>query len=250
MANYLTNDTDLTAVANAIRTKGGTSGQLTYPNGFVAAVEAIKTGGITPSGSISITENGTYDVASKAQAVVNVPQSGGGSPYLVDIGAVTGNVSTNTVSGGSVMTVFETNPITMPEDFLTAANAFYNGEDEINWKPYLEQYRLQLLAKPMDTMNYATAIFDFYADTSYGLICYQLYVGKNAYGITGEEFENANYAAYVNTHALDSSIPEGKAVIVVGAYDGSDSSTAQEKNMPYTWTEAFANARLVLLHSF
>ena len=45
MAEYLTNDTDLTAVANAIRTKGGTSEQLTYPDGFVSAIEAIKAGG-------------------------------------------------------------------------------------------------------------------------------------------------------------------------------------------------------------
>lgn len=38
-------DNDLTSVANAIRTKGGTSAQLAFPDGFVSAVEAIPTGG-------------------------------------------------------------------------------------------------------------------------------------------------------------------------------------------------------------
>ena len=38
-------DADLTSVANAIRTKGGTSAQLAFPAGFVSAVEAIPTGG-------------------------------------------------------------------------------------------------------------------------------------------------------------------------------------------------------------
>lgn len=45
MANYLTTDTDLTAVADAIRTKGGTTGDLAFPTGFVSAVEAIPSGG-------------------------------------------------------------------------------------------------------------------------------------------------------------------------------------------------------------
>lgn len=45
---YLTNSTDLTKVANAIRAKGGTSEQLIYPDGFVTAIENIPTGG-TPS---------------------------------------------------------------------------------------------------------------------------------------------------------------------------------------------------------
>lgn len=38
-------DADLTAVADAIRTKGGTDAQLAFPSGFVSAVQAIETGG-------------------------------------------------------------------------------------------------------------------------------------------------------------------------------------------------------------
>ena len=45
MANYITTDTELTSIANAIRTKGGTSATLTYPAGFVSAIENIPTGG-------------------------------------------------------------------------------------------------------------------------------------------------------------------------------------------------------------
>ena len=38
-------DADLTSVANAIRTKGGTSAQLAFPADFVQAIEDIETGG-------------------------------------------------------------------------------------------------------------------------------------------------------------------------------------------------------------
>ena len=38
-------DSDLTSVANAIRTKGGTSASLAFPQGFVDAVGAIQAGG-------------------------------------------------------------------------------------------------------------------------------------------------------------------------------------------------------------
>lgn len=44
-------DADLTSVANAIRTKGGTSAQLSFPAGFVDAVNAI------PSGSGGVSES-------------------------------------------------------------------------------------------------------------------------------------------------------------------------------------------------
>lgn len=83
-------DTDLTSVANAIRTKGGTSAQLAFPAGFVSAVQAIPTGG-APTGTkqISITANGTTteDVAAYANAeiTVNVPGGGGGSNKVADM---------------------------------------------------------------------------------------------------------------------------------------------------------------------
>ena len=41
MANYIVTDTELTSVADMIRSKAGTSASLSFPNGFVSAVEAI-----------------------------------------------------------------------------------------------------------------------------------------------------------------------------------------------------------------
>ena len=51
MAELLTNTTDLTKVASAIREKGGTSDSLVYPDGFVVAIGNIQTGGSTTPGA-------------------------------------------------------------------------------------------------------------------------------------------------------------------------------------------------------
>ena len=65
----------LTNIADAIREKLGV--QTTYkPGDMPEAIESISGGGITPTGTKSITANGTYDVASFASAEVSVPQSG------------------------------------------------------------------------------------------------------------------------------------------------------------------------------
>ena len=47
MSRCMTDTDNLTAVADAIRIKGGTSAQLVYPAGFVSAIQAIQTG-VTP----------------------------------------------------------------------------------------------------------------------------------------------------------------------------------------------------------
>lgn len=70
MTVYRTNDTDLKKVADAIRAKGGTSANLTYPNGFVTAIQNIPTG-ITPTGNINITGTAQVDVTNYATAQVS-----------------------------------------------------------------------------------------------------------------------------------------------------------------------------------
>ncbi len=50
MANYIATTEELTAVADAIRAKGGTSEQLVFPEGFVSAIGALETGGGESSG--------------------------------------------------------------------------------------------------------------------------------------------------------------------------------------------------------
>ena len=39
--SYKVNEPDLTAVADAIRSKGGTTDPLTFPNGFIDAINAL-----------------------------------------------------------------------------------------------------------------------------------------------------------------------------------------------------------------
>lgn len=69
MAEYLTNTTDLTSVANAIRIKGGTSASLVYPDGFVTAIQSIQTG--TELQIIVTVESGATVTATKGSLSVS-----------------------------------------------------------------------------------------------------------------------------------------------------------------------------------
>ena len=67
MPNYIVQGSDLSSVANAIRTKGNTSEQLAFPTDFVSAIEALPSG----SGStLSLIGSGTYTLLSNAGTMV------------------------------------------------------------------------------------------------------------------------------------------------------------------------------------
>lgn len=69
MAELLTNTTDLTKVASAIREKGGTSDLLVYPDGFASAIQAIQTG--TELQIIVTVKSGATVTATKGSKVVS-----------------------------------------------------------------------------------------------------------------------------------------------------------------------------------
>lgn len=100
MADYLTNDTDLKAVADAIRDKGGTSAPLTYPDGFVSAIGAIKsnptlqTKTVIPSTRAqTVTPDSGYDGLIKV--IVRAMQLGAlAEPTVSASGVITSRVGT------------------------------------------------------------------------------------------------------------------------------------------------------------
>lgn len=107
MAEYLTNTTDLTKVASAIREKGGTSDPLVYPDGFVTAIQAIQTG--TELQIIVTVESGATVTATKGSLSVSgtsvngtctliVPETGTWSVYAT-LGGQTSDTKTVSITG-------------------------------------------------------------------------------------------------------------------------------------------------------
>ena len=76
MAEYLTNTTDLTLVANAIRAKGGTTELLTYPDEFVTAIQAISLG-IVPQLIVTVSAGAMVTATNGSKTITGASDSTG-----------------------------------------------------------------------------------------------------------------------------------------------------------------------------
>lgn len=125
MAEYLTNTTDLTKVASAIREKGGTSDSLVYPDGFVSAIQAIQTG--TELQIIVTVESGATVTATKGSLSVSgtsvngtctlvVPEAGTWSVKATLNGQTSGTKSVSFVDICEVELTFFSATITVTVD--------------------------------------------------------------------------------------------------------------------------------------
>jgi len=144
MADYLVTDTELTSIADAIRTKGGTSASLTFPTGFVNAIDAIPSGGgggvntctltIGSDGNVTVsnfdtTPSGDYMVtASVLQAPAMYTDYNGTESFFFDAGSGTYIVAT--IGEGvacSIDTIGGLIDQGTLEDWLASAEGSYPG---------------------------------------------------------------------------------------------------------------------------
>lgn len=125
-------DADLTSVANAIRTKGGTSAQLAFPAEFVSAIENIETGG---GGGDTITKQSSYAKVTVGCAIVtaganNITSSTATAEYLAGLAGATnisriiycGLVSTPQYQNNEFITTDATTEFTSPRQFYRWRN--------------------------------------------------------------------------------------------------------------------------------
>ena len=125
MAEYLTNNTDLKKVADAIRTKGGTSAALAYPDEYVSAINAITTGielkivvSVTTGATVTATKGSDTVIGTSVNGVCTlvVPEAGTWSVNATINGKTSNTKSVSVVDSYAVALTFFSATITVNVD--------------------------------------------------------------------------------------------------------------------------------------
>ena len=200
MAEYLVQDTSLTAVADAIRSKGGTSEALAFPAGFVSAIEAIEAGGggeVTPP---------TTPTDGKTRVYIHL-EYGRTSPMLgvCPEGTVTvdwgDGTKPDTLTGTNTTTVewTPTHEYTAPGDYVIALTVEgtmgFHGHTKLNDSSSILRY-----ASGGDTRN-----------RTYQNAVQKVEIGEGVTSINGFAFYNCYSLASIT-------IPEGVTSIGASAF--------------------------------
>lgn len=138
MSKVLVTESHLNNIAEAIRSKNGAS--TTYrPGDMAAAIEALDTSGIHPTGTKNIAQNGTHDVTQYASANVNV-QPNLQSKTVTENGTVTPDQGYDGLS--SVVVNVSGGGAAIPDLVLMDASVSVSGGNLRELIPYADQHQL------------------------------------------------------------------------------------------------------------
>ena len=141
MAEYLTNTTDLTLVADAIRTKGGTTELLTYPDEFVTAIQAIQTGTelkiivtVASGATVTATKGSLSVIGSSVNGTCTlvVPEAGTWS-VSATMGGQTSDTKTVSITGIYTVTLSFLNDNFADNDWSDIIAACHSGSVPSTW---------------------------------------------------------------------------------------------------------------------
>ena len=127
MAEYLTNTADLTAVADAIRAKGGTSAQLVYPAGFVSAIQAIQTG-IAPQLVVTVSAGATVTATNGSKTITGTSDSTGVCTLTVP------EIGTWRVSATLDGKTSDTKAVAITDSYAVSLNFVYPTLNKNTWE--------------------------------------------------------------------------------------------------------------------
>ena len=217
----------------------------TFTSGSGLKRTGTKEEAAAPSGSISITANGTYDVADKASAVVNVPQSGGGSPYLTDLGAVSFTESTGADNEGNTFVKISAT-FDMPQEFLTAYQSYYDNNYEASGTALQYFSANSMMFLDSTTYNNVPSFTRLEIIFKNNGFCGYIYIGRDEAlfltALPAVDLTVPMASQIIFKTALeDDTVDSGKVKIEAIYFDGMYEVAAP--------TGLFTNSELVLLHS-
>lgn len=225
--DYKVTDTELTSIANAIRTKGGTSQPLTFPNEFITAVENIPTGGGTLQ-----TKTKSYTPTESAQTETIQADSGynGLSSVAVSVGAIALDyVGSNVTRRTSTDLTVSGKTVTAPSGFYSASasKSVADGTEgtPTATKGTVSNHSVSVTPSVTNTAGYISG--GTKSGTAVTVSASELVSGSET------KTENGTYDV-TNLAELIVNVEGGASNFVQGEFHSGTTTTAQTVNIPYT----------------
>lgn len=147
------NDNSLASVADAIRSKGGTSDALVFPDGFVSAISAIQTGGGGVSSGYSVTFPATATNWNKITDYAKLVLDDGSTVDFKDYSVVAGRTINNVIEIRVGADVYYNLILTLTAGAIVVSHIAGGGA-------YLNTYRTEA---PGTTTSYLYANSGYYS---------------------------------------------------------------------------------------